>query len=149
MAKQLYLVDTCSFVQQYHYSDCAKQIDELIVRGQFVLSAIVAMELYAGTRDHKAKKALDILSLKLDEAGLRITPTYHDYQKAGIILKNYSKRKGAIKSSTHFRDILICLNALRLCAIVITENKSDFIRWGDEIKHLFHKDVMVQSWKEI
>lgn len=149
MAKQLYLVDTCSFVQQYHHPDCSKQIDELIVRGQFVLSAIVAMELYAGTRDQKAKKALDVLSLKLDEAGLRITPTYHDYQKAGIILKNYSKRKGAIKSSTYFRDILICLNALRLCAIVITENKSDFIRWGGEIKHLFHKDVIAQSWKEI
>lgn len=148
MAKQLYLIDTCSFVQQHHHVECAKLMDELILRGQFVLSSVVAMELYAGTKNKQAKNALDLLGLKLDEVGLLATPTYHDYQRAGIILRNYSARKGSIKSSTHFRDILICLNAMVFHAIIITENCNDFLRWTLEIKRNFKRELKICTWQE-
>ena len=105
MVRQRYVVDTCSFVQQYAHPDCAESIDSLIEKGQFVLSAVVAMELYAGIKDKQAKTVLDGLSTTLNGIGLLATPTYSDYQKAGLILRNYSRRKGALKSSTHFRDI--------------------------------------------
>lgn len=149
MARPFYLVDTCSFVQQFSDPACAGLVDELIVKGRFVLSAIVAMELYAGTKDRQAKRALDTLGLRLREVGLLVTPDYSDYQKAGMILRNYSKRKGAIKSSTHFRDILICLGALRTHAVVVSENRSDFLRWSAELKRMFRKDLTIQSWSDL
>lgn len=142
-------MDTCSFVQQFSYPACARLMDALILKGQLALSAIVAMELYAGTRDHPAKRALDTLGVKLDEAGLVLTPDYCDYQKAGMILNHYSRRKGAIKSSTHFRDILICLGAVRAKASVVTENRDDFLRWAGEIKRSFRRDLAVHSWQEL
>lgn len=149
MGRQLYLVDTCSFVQQFSDSDCSNLMDGLIVKGQFVLSAIVAMELYAGTKDQQAKKALDTLGTKLADAGLVVTPNYGDYQKAGMILKNYSRRKGAIKSSTHFRDILVCLGAVRTQAIVVTQNHADFLRWATEIRRDLHRELKIHSWQDL
>ena len=149
MEKRLYLVDTCSFVQQFKNPDCAKLMDSLILGGQFVFSAIVAMELYASTKDKQAKRSLDMLGTKLDEVGLLTTPTYNDYQKAGIVLKNYSRRKGSVKSTTHFRDILICLSAIRAHAIIVTENRTDFLRWASEIKRSFNQNIAIFSWLEL
>lgn len=149
MGKSLYLVDTCSFVQQFSDPNCSEWIDGLILKGQFVLSAVVAMELYAGTKDQQSKRALDTLAAKLNEAGLVVTPDYGDYQKAGLILKNYSRRKGALGSSTHFRDILICLGAIQCQAAVVTENGRDFLRWASEITRNFNRRLDIYSWREL
>lgn len=149
MTKTLYLVDTCSFVRQFADPRCAALFDDLIGKGQFVLSAIVAMELYAGTNNKTAKQSLDKLASELHKVDLVVTPQYADYQKAGVLLKSYSRRKGDIKVSSHFRDILISLNATHIGATVVTDNTADFLRWKKEIERSFQKKISVMSTAEL
>lgn len=149
MTKTCYLVDTCSFVLQFHHPQYAELFDDLISRDRLLLSAVVLMELYAGTRSKEVKKKLDNLSLVLNRERLVATPDYSDYQKAGILLRNYSRQKGEIGVSSHFRDVLISLSAVRMDAIVVTENRKDFLIWRKEIKRSFKKDFEVYSAKDL
>lgn len=149
MTKNLYLLDTCTFARQYSYPDCARIIDYLIGKGQFVLSAVVAMELYTGTHNKAAKQSLDKLSSSLHKVGMVATPQYEDFQRAGVVLKSYSQRKGHVKTSPHFRDILICLSALRIGSTVVTDNLDDFLRWQKEIERNFQKKISVISTAEL
>lgn len=149
MTKDLYLVDTCSFVLRFVSPAYAELFDHMILKGQFVLSAVVSMELYAGTKNKTAKQELDNLSLGLARSGLLVIPDYSDYQKTGNLLRNYSRQKGAVSVSSHFRDILIGLNAVRMGASIVTENVQDFLRWKKEIKRHLKKDMDVYSAKDL
>lgn len=148
-SKRHYVVDTCSFVKQFRDPACALLFDKLIIRGQFVLSSIVAMELYAGIKNKQAKSALDALATNLAPQGLVITPTHQEYVKAGAMLRAYAAKKGQVKSSPHFRDILICLSALRLEAAVITENTDDVTRWAHQIKRSFNKKIEIVATQQL
>jgi predicted nucleic acid-binding protein len=149
MKRPRYLFDTCSYVLQFRERRFADLIDQLLLKGQFVLSSIVAMELYAGARDEGAKRALDRLSLQLDRLGCLVVPDYADYQKAGLLIRHYARRKGALRTSPHFRDILILLNAFRAEAVVVTENLQDFLRWRSELKRTFHRPISVVRAEEL
>lgn len=149
MTRYLYLIDTCSFARQFIDSACAALFDDLIREGRFVLSAVVAMELYAGTKNKTAKRSLDKLATELHKVGMVVMPQYEDYQKAGVLLRSYSRRKGDIKVSPHFRDILISLNAVRSGAAVVTDNTNDFLRWKREIERNFQKTLSVMSTAEL
>lgn len=149
MTKNLYLIDTCSFARQFIDPACAALFDDLIRGGRFVLSAIVAMELYAGTKNKTVKQSLDRLVAELHKIGMVVTPQYDDYQKSGVLLRSYSQRKGDVKVSSHFRDILISLNAIRAGAAVVTDNTDDFSRWKKEIERNFQKHLLVMSTAEL
>jgi len=149
MKKPRFLFDTCSYVLQFKDPRYAALVDQLLLKGQFVLSSVVAMELYAGARDEGMKRALDRLSLQLGRIGCLVVPDHADYQKAGLLIRNYSHRKGALKVSPHFRDILILFNALRAEAAIVTENLRDFLRWRSELKRTFHRQISVVSAQEL
>lgn len=149
MKRPRYLIDTCSYVLQFQKKEYAELIDEFLLKGQFVLSSVVAMELYAGARDDRMKRALDRLSLQLESIGCLVVPSHADYQRAGLMIRNYSRRKGSLKASPHFRDILILLNAFRADATIVTENLRDFLRWRSELERTFHRKVAVLSAREL
>jgi predicted nucleic acid-binding protein len=94
-----------------------------------VLSAVVAAELYAGSRSPGDKVALDALCGAHLALGKLSYPAQDSWLQAGVLLRRYSRLHGEIRFTDHFRDILIALEAIRNGATLITENTRDFLRW--------------------
>jgi predicted nucleic acid-binding protein len=94
-----------------------------------ILSAVVAAELYAGTHDHREKRALDELCRAHVALGHFSSPSAAAWIDAGILLRRARSVLGQMDFVRHFRDLLIALEAVRAGAILVTENARDFARW--------------------
>jgi predicted nucleic acid-binding protein len=94
-----------------------------------ILTAVVAAELYAGTRDTREKRALD----QLCQAHLALKhfsyPSASTWIETGTLLCRARRTIGQVDFVRHFRDLLITLEAARAGATVVTENSGDFERW--------------------
>ena len=94
-----------------------------------VLTAVVAAELYAGTHDHREKRALDELCRAHRSLGHLSSPPAPSWIETGILLRRARSTFGQIDFVHHFRDLLIALEAAREGATLVTENVRDFARW--------------------
>lgn len=94
-----------------------------------ILTAVVASELYAGTRSRAEKRALDKLCSAHESMGHFSAPPARAWTDAGLLLRRGSERFGQLEFVAHFRDVLIALEALRNGSALGTENVSDFARW--------------------
>jgi predicted nucleic acid-binding protein len=94
-----------------------------------VLTAVVAAELYAGTRDRREKRALDELCRAHQALGHFSSPSAAAWVDAGILLRRARSEFGHMDFAGHFRDVLIALEAMRAGATVVTENAADFSHW--------------------
>lgn len=94
-----------------------------------ILTAVVAAELYAGTRDTREKRALDQLCrahLTLNHFSYPLASTWIE---TGTLLCRARRTTGQMDFVGHFRDLLIILEAARADATLVTENFGDFERW--------------------
>jgi predicted nucleic acid-binding protein len=94
-----------------------------------ILTAVVAAELYAGTHDHREKRALDALCRAHVALGHFSSPSAAAWIDAGILLRRARRAFGQMDFVRHFRDLLIALEAARAGATLVTENARDFSRW--------------------
>jgi len=94
-----------------------------------ILTAVVAAELYAGTHDHREKRALDELCRAHHALGHFSSPPAEAWIDAGILLRRGRRVLGKMDFVHHFRDLLIALEAVRAGATLVTENVADFARW--------------------
>jgi predicted nucleic acid-binding protein len=94
-----------------------------------ILTAVVAAELYSGTRDHREKRALDELCRAHRSEGHFSSPPAAAWIEAGILLRRARSILGQTDFARHFRDLLITQEALRGGATLVTENVRDFARW--------------------
>jgi len=94
-----------------------------------ILTAVVAAELYAGSRNQKEKRALDQLCQAHEVLGHFISPPADSWTDAGILLRRARSVFGHLDFVRHFRDALIALEAARAGATLVTENSADFMRW--------------------
>ena len=94
-----------------------------------ILTAVVAAELYAGTRDRREKRALDELCRAHRDLGHFSSPSAETWTGAGILLRRARTTLGQLDFVRHFRDLLIALEAARASATLVTENVADFARW--------------------
>jgi predicted nucleic acid-binding protein len=94
-----------------------------------ILTAVVAAELYAGTRNQREKRALDELCQSHHALGRFSSPLGSEWIDAGILLQRARSTSGHIDFVRHFRDLLIALEAVRAGATLVTENLRDFDRW--------------------
>jgi len=94
-----------------------------------ILTAVVAAELYAGTRDHREKRTLDDLCRAHVALGHFSSPSAAAWIDAGILLRRARSTLGQMDFVRHFRDLLIALEAVRAGATLVTENARDFARW--------------------
>jgi predicted nucleic acid-binding protein len=94
-----------------------------------ILTAVVAAELYAGTRDRREKRVLDELCRAHGALGSFSSPPAAAWIDAGILLRRARAAFGQMKLVQHFRDVLIALEAARAGATLVTENTADFTRW--------------------
>ncbi len=84
-----------------------------------ILTAVVAAELYAGTRDHRGKRAQGHFS----------SPNAAAWIDTGILLRRARRAFGRMDFVHQFRDLLIAMDAVRTGATLATENLGDFERW--------------------
>ena len=94
-----------------------------------ILTAVVAAELYAGTRDHREKRTLDDLCRAHVVLGHFSSPSAAAWIDAGSLLRRAQSAFGQMDLVRHFRDLLIALEAVRAGATLVTENARDFVRW--------------------
>jgi len=94
-----------------------------------ILTAVVAAELYAGTRQRREKRALDDLCRAHQALGHFSSPPAKAWVDAGVLLRRARTTLGQMDFDRHFRDLLIALEAARTGATLVTENISDFARW--------------------
>ena len=94
-----------------------------------IFSAVVAAELYAGTRDQREKRILDRLCQAHRALGHFSHPPASSWIETGNVLRRVRSLFGQMDSVKHFRDLLIALEASRADATLVTENLDDFERW--------------------
>lgn len=94
-----------------------------------ILIAVVAAELYAGTRGKQEKRALDKLCEAHRALGHFLSPPAVTWINTGILLRRARTLSGHMDFAKHFRDLLIAAEVVRLGATLVTENVADFARW--------------------
>ena len=94
-----------------------------------ILTAVVAAELYAGTRNHREKRALDGLCQAHSALGHFSSPSAAAWIDTGILLRRARGVFGQMDFARHFRDLLIAIEAAGAGATLVTENVGDFARW--------------------
>jgi predicted nucleic acid-binding protein len=94
-----------------------------------ILTAVVAAELYSGTRNHRQKKALDALCRAHEALDHFSSPPAAAWIDAGILLRRAERASGDMDFAHHFRDLLISMEAARCRATLVTENLAHFVRW--------------------
>jgi predicted nucleic acid-binding protein len=124
------LLDTGIYIrgtrgEDYHW---LTEDDQIFVRT--ILSTVVAAELYAGTRDHREKRALDELCRAYQALGHFSSPPASTWIDSGILLRRARNTLGQMHFAHHFRDVLIAVEAVRAGATLVTENVRDFKRWS-------------------
>jgi predicted nucleic acid-binding protein len=105
-----------------------------------IFTAVVAAELYAGTRSQPEKRALDKLCQAHHALGHFSSPPASAWIDAGILLRRTRSTFGQMDFVRHFRDLLIASEAMRTGATLVTENSRDFARW---------KSVLVSARKTL
>lgn len=103
----------------------------------FLLSAVVLLELTASAKDESTRKQYEALRREYEEDGTLIVPTSEDWLLASKILywleqgrkkkaggRSPRKKPGAAQSMAF--DALIAVSARRYNATVVTENWDDF-----------------------
>jgi predicted nucleic acid-binding protein len=121
--------DTGIYIRYYHGQNYGWLGEDARICACTYLTAVVAAELYAGTRSHPEKRALDRLSKAHQGLGHFSSPPAATWIQAGALLARASRTAGQIDFAHHFRDLLIALEAVRLGATLVTENARDFVRW--------------------
>ena len=94
-----------------------------------ILTGVVAAELYAGTHNHREKRALDELCRAHRALGHFSSPSAAAWIDTGILLRRARDVFGQMDFVRHFRDLLIAVEAARAGATLVTENVGDFTRW--------------------
>jgi predicted nucleic acid-binding protein len=138
------LFDTGIYIRLSRGEDYLWLREDPAVFHRTILTAVVAAELYAGTRDHREKRNLDELCQAHNALGHFSSPSADAWVETGILLRRARSASGQIDFLNHFRDLLIALEAVRAKATLVTENVRDFTRWRSllassrKILKLFH-----------
>jgi predicted nucleic acid-binding protein len=115
--------------------------DILQLRGSIkYISAIVLMELWAGTRTRKSESIINQLQKPYKDANRIVTLSVIDYISTGKILSDLPMMYHALcKKADFINDIQIALSALSIGATLYTENKIHF-----DIVKSFLKNLKVE-----
>jgi predicted nucleic acid-binding protein len=122
----LLLFDTGIYIRFSRGEDYQWLGEDAQIFRRTILTAVVAGELYAGTRDRREKQALDELCRAHQALGRFSSPSPTAWVDAGILLR---RAFGHTDFVNHFRDLLIAVEAVRAGATLVTENVRDFARW--------------------
>jgi predicted nucleic acid-binding protein len=97
-------------------------------RGIIFLAGVVLCELYAGATSREDRADLEALRRALGPHLLEAK--VEDWVLAGRCLSYYSIRWGRIKPRDHLADVLVAVTALRVGAVLASEDLKQMRRWS-------------------
>lgn len=104
---------------------------DAIYRGQVWLSAVVACELYAGTRSQGERGLLDRLVRGALRAQRLLVPTSDEWVQAGTLIARRIRLHGTLRPRDHLADVLIVVSTARVAGEVLTANRRHFEAWTE------------------
>jgi len=125
-----YVFDTSVFIQVIRGRLEDGTILDHAYPGQAYLCAVVAHELWAGTRGREDAESLGRLLRGFERLGDVLIPTDRDWTFAGRLVEQYRRRFGKLTPSEHAHDVLIVLCASQVGGTVITANPRHMDRWA-------------------
>ena len=129
-----YVLDTQLFIQAFRdagANDALQDFHRVFAPFEY-LSVVVAQELRAGTRNAKARRALEanVLNVFL-RANRVITPSGDAWQRSGDVLAEMARKEGlevARLSKAFGNDVLLALSCREAGCVLVTGNLRDFRR---------------------
>lgn len=93
------------------------------------LSAVVLMELSAGSFSVRDRRLVQEVTSVFAKAGRILVPTVSIYEEAGDVLRRLQTSRGYTMASAYglTNDVLIALSGRSIGATVITQNERDFV----------------------
>jgi predicted nucleic acid-binding protein len=122
--------DTSVFVHLIRGRGDDRIVIDPVTAGQGYLSAVVAHELWAGTRSREDADALGLVLRGFERLGAVLIPSYDDWVLSGRLLQRYQRVHGAIVPKDHAHDVLIVLCAAQVQGTVVTANLRHLDRWA-------------------
>jgi predicted nucleic acid-binding protein len=128
-----YVVDTNLFIDSFRdaTANAALQRFHAAFAPFEYLSAVVALELRAGTRRAEEAALQRNVFEPFERRGRLVTPTYAAWKRAGEVVAVLAERDGLElppKSPAFLNDVLLAMSCRELGMILVTRNQRDFER---------------------
>jgi predicted nucleic acid-binding protein len=121
--------DTTAFVDAIRRSH--QPFFDAVRRGRVWLCAVVACELYAGTRSADEARLVDRLVRGAAEAQRLLVPTAAEWARSGRLIARRVRTQGALRPRDHLADVLIVVSAARVLGEVLTANRQHLEPWAE------------------
>ena len=123
------VLDTNVWIAFFREPARKADLDSRMQRPLMLMSSVVALELHAGCRTTRQRKALAGLLKPFEKAGRILTPDHGCYREAGRILAELGTEGiGAAHLRQIVNDVLIAVSAAKAGAVVVTAKSQDFSR---------------------
>ncbi len=91
-----------------------------------ILSAVVLLELWAGTTNLPSRRAVEKIERAYTTAQRLLVPMPGVFAESGRVLRDLRAAGLEVRSAAFMNDVLIALSARAAGARVLTRNRSDF-----------------------
>ncbi|OGP77261.1 MAG: hypothetical protein A2Z13_07785 [Deltaproteobacteria bacterium RBG_16_64_85] len=129
----VFLFDTSVYLSYIRRKEHSDLVDRAIENGRVVLSSVVAMELYAGSRSAAEKRLLNQFVASMKRISAYETPKEDDWARGGILVERFTRFRGHVQLRYYFRDILVVLAAVNRGAVLVSSN-AHIVNWGNLLK---------------
>lgn len=140
--------DTSVLIPYFGRGTYRGHVEAAIRARRMYLSSLVALELYAGTRDAAGKRLLDVFVGVLVRRDLVVTPSHEDHTLAGQLLARGRRLAGDLRARDHLVDALIVLSAAQVGGTVVSLNVRHMERWAGLARRA-GRDVRVRAPVEV
>ena len=121
--------DTTAFVHAIRQAH--QPFFDAVLQGQVWLSAVVACELYAGTRSTAEARLLDRLVHGAVARERLLVPGAEDWSAAGRLLACRIRLARTLRPRDHISDVLIVVSSERIGGEILTSNRVHFETWAN------------------
>lgn len=125
------LLDTNVLIDFFRNPNHKEEFEARTLRPQFLMSSVVAMELFAGCRTRRQHTELASFLKAFEKAGRVVTPDHGGLLECGRVLAQLGAQGVSLPQRRHMvSDVMIAVSASRAGAIVVTANARDFALIG-------------------
>ena len=126
---RLRVPDTTVFIDLIRQPGKLAGFLDTVEKGQIFLSAVVAAELYAGTRSRAEALLVDEIVDSFVGIERLLTPTWGEWAIAGRLIGRRARLYGDLRLRDHLADILIVVSAARIKGEVASANQEHMWTW--------------------
>jgi predicted nucleic acid-binding protein len=124
----VFLLDTSTYIRILRDRPFALAAEAALRRisPRLYLSSVVRAELTQGARGRTGRSLVDRLARRLERVGRVVTPVHRDWVRAATIQSQAWDAAPGFRSRRLLLDILIACGAVRVGAILITDDEGDY-----------------------